>query len=202
MNKNFIKIYLAGIIILMPFLAYGQVGNHWGEQRPLDYHIEYLDPPGITRVDETGITFIPSGGYSSIYSDEILPEKYFGVYPLYFMGNVLSFKVAIKNNSQRTYRNLVIETYQEFLNIDGNQGVPIGDNNKNTWFIEKLGPGEEIVLSGEFAIPLIGGSGIDQTHLRISHWSTKDREERFDGQFEKGQIILEDFQAGIFCPEK
>lgn len=190
------------LLIVMPVLVYGQTGNHWGERRPLDYRIEYLDSSGITLVNENGIDFLMWGYHRIDFINTILPEKYFGEYPLYFAGNVLQFKVIIKNNSNRTYRNLKIETLQEFLNIDGYEGEPIGDNNRNIWFVEKLGAAEEIVLLGEFAIPLIGESGIDQTHLRISHWSINEREEKLDGQFEKGQIILEDFQAGLFCPLK
>lgn len=71
-------------------------------------------------------------------------------------------------------------------------GEGIGDDNKHVWFIDKLSPGEEIVFQGEFFIPRIGESGIDQTHLRISH-------QDFKG-IEKGQIIIEDYQAGLWCP--
>ncbi len=198
MKKILVSISI--LLVAMPVFVYGQTRTHWGERKPLSYHIEYLDSSGITLVNENGIDFLMWGYHRIDFVNKILPEKYFGEYPLYFAGNLLYFKVIIKNDSQRTYRNLKIEAFQEFLNIDGGQGEPMGNNNQNIWFVEKLGPNQEIVLLGEFNISLINESGIDQTHLRISHWSINDREEKFDGQFEKGQVILEDFQAGLFCP--
>lgn len=202
MNKNFINKILVGIFILIvaiPLLVSAQTGNHFGEQKFITYSIEYLDPLGVTVVDETGITYIPFQ-YGESHNDTILPERYFGSYSLYFAGGTLNFKAIIKNNGPRTYQNLKIETFQEFLNIEGGPGEGMGNDNKSIWFIEKLGPEEEVLLWGEFIIPLIGESGIDQTHLRISHWGPKDRKEKFPDQFMKGQILLEDFQAGLWCP--
>lgn len=188
---NFWVVLILGMILLPP-LIFAQTGNHFGEQKFLTYRIEYLEPLGVTIVDKTGVTYKPFYNNWQIYQDKILPDRYFGEYSLYFTGGTVRFEVTVKNEGPRLYRNLLIESFQEFLNIDGGPGEVMGDNNKNIWFVEKLGPQKEIVLEGEFGIPTLGESGIDQTHLRISHWTPK--------QFTKGQIILEDFQAGLWCP--
>lgn len=179
------------IFIASPLFVFAQRANHYGERDYLSYRIEYLAPLGDTLVSDNGIDFIWDG-YIIEHLNKFLPEIYYGHYPLYFSGGVLNFNVVIKNEGQRRYRNLKIETFQEFLNTDGSAGEPIGENNKQFWLVEKLGPGEEIILSGEFNIPSIGESGIDQTHLRIFHGNSSGNEE--------GQIILEDFQAGLWCP--
>lgn len=179
-------------MFLAPAFVFGQTGNHFGEQKLLTYRIEYLNPLGITMVDGSGITYIGSGYWK--HEDNILPVKYFNDYPLYFTGGLLRFKLFVKNEGNRIHRNLKIETFQEFLNTESSQGKTMGDDNRQEWFLEKLGAGEEIILSGEFRIPSVGESGIDQTHLRISYNTPSDRE--------KGEIILEDFQAGLWCPVK
>lgn len=165
-------------------------GEHLGEQRYLSYRVEYLSPEGVTIVDGSGFTFISE--CCTTHENIFLPERYWGGYPLYFAGQTLQFRVILKNKGRRTYRNLKVETFQEFLNSDGGQGKPMGENNHHTWLVERLGAGEEIILEGTFEIPFAGESGLDQTHLRISHLTT--------GSREKGEIILEDFQAGLWCP--
>jgi len=195
MNKHVTKKIFVGVFassFLLPFFVSAQTGNHFGEQKFIDYRIEYLSPLGVTVVDETGITYQYFENNYQLHEDRVLPGQYFDSYPLYFAGGAMQFRLFIKNTSNRTYRNLKIETFQEFLNISGGRGEAMGGNYQREWLVDKLGSGEEIVLSGEFDIPLLGASGIDQTHLRISHQSNSDQE--------KGQIIIEDFQAGLWCP--
>src|SRR3989338_961699 len=157
--------------------TFSQTGEHFGEARALEYSIEYLDPRGVTTADENGITFAPFSCCAS-YSNEVLPESYFGDYPLYFSNSAMHFRVVLRNTSRRTFRNLQVEAMQEFLNTGG-------------------GAGEEMILIGAFNIPNVEGSGIDQTHLRISHAS----ENNFGDQFDKGQVIIDDPQAGLWCPQ-
>lgn len=202
MRKEFINkisIAILAFTIAVPFIVEAQTGNHFGEQKFLKYRIEYLDPQGVTIVDEEGITF-KAWGCCEFREDIILPQRYFGDYPLYFAQDTLRFRVIIENDGPRTYKNLQIETFQEFLDIAGDVGEPMGNDNRNAWFIEKLGPGEEIILTGQFVIPSLGESGIDQTHLRVSHLDSQNGKRGEGIQFTNGQIILEDFQAGLWCP--
>ena len=176
--------------------TFSQTGQHFGEARALEYSIEYLDPKGVTTADENGITFAPFSCCVS-HSNEVLPESYFGDYPLYFSNSAMHFRVVLRNTSRRTFRNLQVEAMQEFLNTGGGAGEEMGGEARSMWFVEELGPGEEMILIGAFNIPNVEGSGIDQTHLRISHAS----ENNFGDQFDKGQVIIDDPQAGLWCPQ-
>lgn len=173
-----------------------QTGNHFGDARPLKYRIEYLSPQGETLVGENGISFVPFVGEPS-FDGTILPARYFGSYALYFGGGTIRFRVHIKNAGPRAYRNLQILAQQEFLNVTGGAGEPISEAWPSSWLVRELGPGAEIVLDGEFTIPNAGQSGLDQTHLQIIHWgNASDSKSSVAG----GQIIVDDPQAGIWCP--
>ena len=171
MRKKVFPIFSIAAIILVFVLnsasAYiAKIGNHYGEVGDLQYSIEQLEPKGITTADSLGITFDPFDfGWS--FLPTVLPSKYFGDYPLYFTGETMNFKVHIKNTGKRTFRNLKIIAIQEFLNPDGGKGENIGSGNMQDWFLSYLGPGEEVTLDGVFEIPLVGESGLDQTHLQI-----------------------------------
>ena len=182
--------------IMHPAFAGGltpKTGNHFGEIPPLDYRIEYLDAKGITTVNETGIDY---GGFG--HENTILPEEYFHEYPLYFTGDTLRFAVHIKNVSKRTYKNLRVVTAQEFLNDEGGAGEPFPDSYLHDWFVRSLRPGEEDVLEGSMLIPNILSSGIDQTHLQILHWDSGGEDKKNVGS---GRVIVDDPQAGIWCPK-
>jgi len=196
--RKILILYLAIFIVFQAGFAVAEViktGNHYGEAGYLAYSIEYLEPKGITIVNDYGITFKPFD-FDWSFLPEILPSKYFGDWPLYFTGDTLHFKVHLKNIGKRTFRNLKIIAIQEFLNPDGGKGENIGDNNSVDWFLAHLGPGEEIILEGIFEIPLVGESGLDQTHLLISHWKDGNN---VSGD-NRGRIITDDPQAGIWCP--
>lgn len=189
--KN-IKYFLILLLLLCPFFGFAQTGKHNGEVKNLSYEIKYLNSLGTTIVNQYGIYFYPYWPYLPSHMNEILPEVYFGQYPLYFAGWELPFCVSVKNNSQRIYRNILVETFQEFLNIEGGRGEQMGSQNAHSWIVDKLGPNSEIEKCATFQIPNDGSSGIDQTHLRVSHYMPL--------RMEMGQIILEDFQAGLWCP--
>lgn len=171
-------------------------GNHSGEEPPFEYWVEYLNPLGVTTVDEAGITFAPFNSSPSFLADDI-PEEYFGDYPLYFSGDTVNFRVHIKNLDRRTYRNLLVLVQQEFFNKDGGVGEAFGQPALNEWFIEELAPGQEVILKGSVKITGVSGSGLDQTHLQILHWPQNSPQTSINGG---GQIILDDAQAGIWCP--
>ena len=196
--RKILILYLAIFIVSQASFALAEgvkIGNHYGEVENLQYSVKYLEPKGVTTVDDYGITFKP---FFFVWSflPEILPAKYFGDWPLYFTGETMNFKVHLKNTGKRTFRNIKIIAIQEFLNHDGGKGENIGSNNVQDWFLSRLGSGEEIILDGIFEIPLVGESGLDQTHLQILHYpdsaSINDKG--------AGRVIIDDFQAGIWCP--
>jgi len=188
--KNLAKIIVV-CLILVPFLVSGQTGKHVGEQKFLNYLIEYSNEKGVTEVNEGGVLFLPYPGYGSVsFLPTVLPVQYLGEYPLYFSGQTMDFCVTVSNTGSRVFKNLKVEAVQEFLNSLGGEGEVFGES--SVWHLDKLGAGQEIELCDTFNIPFVGESGIDQTHLIISHYDP-------DGEG-KGEIIIDDPQAGLWCP--
>lgn len=173
-----------------------KIGRHAGEERFLEYSIEYLNPLGVTLVKASGITYKPFG-HLSTHEDTVLPSAYFGSYPLYFSASTLYFRVHIKNIGKRTYKNLQVLARQEFLNTEGGWGEPFPEPNANSWLVDTLGPGQELVLDGSSYTPADAPSGIDQTHLQIIHLN---RDKDADAPNGRGEIIIDDAQAGLWCP--
>jgi len=104
----------------------------------------------------------------------------------------------LKNTGKRTYQNLLVIARQEFLNVDGDAGDPFPVLDAiSDWLVDELRPNEEITLSGTMLIPNSGTSGIDQTHIQIIHWGNQG--EANNGT-SGGRIIIDDPQAGIWCP--
>lgn len=204
MKRTDLKIGAALFFLLLSYTAVSadsgplgtKTGNHFGEERFLEYWIEYLDPLGVTAVDEAGITFSAFDG-SVTHEEIILPEKYFGEYPLYFGDGTLRFDVHIRNTGKRTYQNLLIIAAQEFLNVEGGAGEPLSVP-ASEWSVETLAPSQEVVLSGSIVIPSIGPSGIDQTHLQILHRNGAGGPAHASGG---GEIIVDSPQAGLWCPQ-
>lgn len=191
-----IRILVASALFtLLPLIAAADtVGAHRGEKRPIEYHIEYRNALGVTTANATGITFAPYG-YIPYVEETILPPRYFGDYPLYFSGGTFAFTVHITNTGKRTYRNLMIEATQEFLNTEGAAGVPF-PGAPTRWVVEVLSPGETVSLVGEMTLPALSSSGIDQTHLRVIHWDAGEP----DLGVAQGRVIIDDPQAGLWCP--
>lgn len=171
------------------------VATHVGENSQFEYWVEYINPLGVTTVDENGITYDPFQ-FSPTHENTFLPEQYFGDYALYFTNSPVTFKVHIKNASKRSFKNLLIMAQQELLNPEGTSGIPFPEPNSSSWFVETLGPSEEIVLEDTFSISGLLSSGIDQTHLQIIHLDNSKKEKRSG----RGRILLDDPQAGLWCP--
>ena len=203
MSKFPKRAVLALFIIALPLFTSAnhsplekQVAKHKGDAKFLSYEIVYLDELGVTTVHNSGIDFIPFVGLPT-FSGEILPAEYFGEYPLYFAGNAVEFKVHIQNTGRRTYKNLLVIAGQELLNTGGGTGELFTDPLTVHWVVPTLVPDQEVILAGEFFIPNGTGSGIDQTHLQIIHYNGVVAEE---SPVHGGQIIVDDSQAGIWCP--
>ncbi|MDX1607768.1 MAG: hypothetical protein R3251_00960 [Candidatus Spechtbacterales bacterium] len=173
-------------------------GEHKGEEPPIEYWVEYLDPKGVTTAHDSGLTFYPDNGLAHSIAQDI-PEKYFGNYTLYFSGDTMHFRIHIKNTGKRTYRNLLVLAQQELFNPDGGEGDAFGEPSLNQWDISQLDPGQEVILEGSVKITNVSSSGLDQTHLQILHWSSQNGQSIINGG---GQILVDDSQAGIWCPVK
>jgi hypothetical protein len=176
MKKIFLVLFATLTVMFAPMIASATVypivpaASHKGEVPPIEYRIEYQSALGVTTVGGSGITYAPFG-FVPTFEPTILPERYFGSYPLYFSNGPFTFTVHIKNIGKRTYRNLLVVTAQELLNTNGSAGVLFPGDAAHNWFVGELRSGEEVALSGTMHIPAFGSSGIDQTHLQILHWN-------------------------------
>jgi len=170
---------------------------HKGEVPLLDYWIEYRGAEGVTTAYEDGILYEGFNGFVTL-QDTILPERYFGSYPLYYTGSTMHYTLHIINTGARTYRNLRVVTMQEFLNVEGDAGNTFPKPFMEEWFVETIRPGVELVFEGSMAIPNIDESGLDQTHLQIFHW---DQGKGKDHTVGMGRLLIDDPQAGIWCPQ-
>lgn len=189
-------LFLPSAVLAETVYPLAPIGKHSGEISPIAYSIEYTGTLGVTTASAAGITYAPYGYYPT-FEPTILPERYFGDYPLYFADGPFAFTIHLKNIGKRTYRNLLVITAQEFLNTNGDAGELFPGNAAHNWHVEKLGPGEQVALSGEMILPSFGSSGIDQTHLQILHWGEEGRTSDFLGA---GRILLDAPQAGLWCP--
>jgi|CXWL01.1.fsa_nt_gi hypothetical protein len=189
----------------------------------LDFDITYLNAWGRTVSDGTGLTF-----YHDARSAEwgiepplrsmdptVLPPQYWGTYPLYYSGQTMYYTIKITNNGHRKFKNLTVVAIQEYLSPTGQVNTRIGPDAVRDWFIPKLNGRESKTLFGSIAIPDVGESGLDQTHIQVfrSHRHNdeerQDHNERFDACSHRhgheshslrSRLIYENIQEGIWCP--
>ncbi|MEM2192215.1 MAG: hypothetical protein QXG38_01205 [Candidatus Hadarchaeales archaeon] len=197
---------ILSVVVLLLMLApvAGAGGKHIGDAAPLEITVEYLDAPGVLTIDERGATYyFPAWNWTYHAGGEYAPQ-YFGVYPVYFISRPVSYEVHIKNNSNRTYRNRKVVAIQEYHLADGaRDGEVMPGDSTDEWLVEKIGPGEEIVLRG-VAIPGWGTlPGLDQTHVEVFHWMNGTKvpvEVQMKSSRSPGKLFKDDPEAGLYCP--
>jgi len=154
--------------------------GHDGEQKCLSYSITYVDPPAHEDYPEFG---------------------YYGV-PAYYLGESMHYSVEVTNTCKRTFKSLRVVGVQRYFNDgllpyqDWTEAAPYWNGASQTFFINTLKPGESEVFSGSYNI-LGGVAGLDQTQLLIMHWEAGNPD---SVDWSKGRIIVNNEQAGIWCP--
>jgi hypothetical protein len=177
----------------------GTRGKHIGDARPLEIEIVYLNPPGTLTIDETGETYYFPVWDFTWHVDREYEEQYYGTYAIYFIGQTLEFEIRIRNTYNRTYRNLKVVAIQEYHLAPGTEyGERMPGDSVDEWFIERLGPGEEVVLRGEHYAGPSTVPGLNQTHVQVFHWSN-DQGRGGDGEG-PGRLFWDDPEAGVYCP--
>lgn len=172
-------------------------GKHIGDGEPLTWSIEYFDQWGRTVIDATGGHFFHDrccGGYETDDPTWIYPAKYYGTYPMYYIGTTLSYRITLTNNGPRSYRNLRVVAIQEYFNAAGGAGDRMGAGAARDWYLAELKPNQTVTLDGLYAIGGDAHAGLDQTHLQIQHWN------RGRGRPGPGSVIVDDTKAAIWCP--
>jgi hypothetical protein len=187
-------------------------GNHYGEQRFIEYEIIYKDYPGILTINAQGSHYyFPRWNLQFTVSTDY-DEEYYGEYPVYFIGQTMYYEIHIKNTGMRTYKNLRIVAMQEYhetksgydytgyYEITDGKLMP-GDSTQE-WFVEEIERGQTIVLVGCYTPPWGVHPGLDQTHLQIWHHYNDDNLDfnSDSGTDAPGRLIIDDPHAGVFCP--
>jgi hypothetical protein len=179
-------------------------GLHLGDQKPIEVEVVYLSPPGILTIDEEGATYYFPEWNLTIHEDREYDERYYGTYPVYFIGQTMHFEIRVRNRSARTYRNLLVEATQEYHLASGaTYGEPLPGESTQKWFVERLGPNEEVVLKGAYYASPATLPGLDQTHVSIYHWSNGERvplKAQALGASAPGRLFWDDPEAGVYCP--
>lgn len=199
-----------------------------GKGLKLEFTVTYLDPQGRTVADDQGIHYhhevlSQQSGITPVWvthESKILPEKYFGSYPLYYSGQTMRYQIRLSNTGNRSLKRITVVAIQEYLNASGEVGVRIGPDAVRDWFVPRLKKGESVTLEGSILIPVLGESGLDQTHIQVfkSRKNTDDNDNGpAEGQDESerqesihhnhghdenkaDRLIFEEIQAGIWCP--
>lgn len=179
-----------------------QQGKHIGDANSLEYEIVYTEDVGTLVIDENGKTYYFNWGRIQHVSGSP-DEKYYGTYAVYFIGQYMHYEVHLKNTGQRTYKNLRVIGTQEY-HEDTEKGVDMPGSPTQEWYVEHLGPGDEVVLSGKYYAPYGTASGLDQTHLQISHWNNGGHVPIHASMKQSahtlGRTFIDDPEAGVYCP--
>lgn len=187
------------VIILLALIPLGaaQQGKHIGDASFLEYEIIYKNFPGILTIDENGATYYFPRWDFTWYAGGNYDERYYGVYPVYFIGQWIEYEIHLKNTGHRTYKNLkIIATQEYYLAYGAEEDEVLPGDPTQEWELDGLRSGEEAVLEGRYlAVPGVR-PGLDQTHLQVLHWSK--------GNLEpvsiKGKVFIDDEEAGLYCP--
>jgi hypothetical protein len=197
---TFLTVFL--VIALAPAVSTG--GKHIGDAAPIQVEVVYLHAPGVLTIDEGGATYYFPAWNWVYHAGRVYDESYYGVYPVYFIGQTMVYEIHIKNTSNRTYRNLKVVATQEYHLANGaDYGEPLPGDGTQEWFIEKLAPHEEIVLTGEHYASYETLPGLNQTHVQIYHWFKGKAipvEIQMGNANSPGRLFWDDPEAGLYCP--
>ena len=172
-------VFAFALISLLAGFAFAQ-GNHNGEADCLSYEITYTGPQVLVDY--------PQFGYYAV--------------PGYYLGSTMTYKVEVTNTCKRTFKNLRVVGVQRYFESGllpyqaWTESAPYWNGDSQTFFIDRLDGGETETFYGSYAI-LGGVAGLDQTQLLIMHWAGGNPE---SVDWSEGRIIVDDGQAGIWCP--
>lgn len=170
-----------------------QAGRHVGEADKIEAYVTFHSSSGQTTTDAAGITYRAPQWNWQFFEPKVYPSAYWGTYPLYFMGQTMSFTVTLKNKTTKGNKSFKIrvKALNQVLEINGSAGMELAPPQE--WAVDSLGPGESRTLNGSVYIaenPNLP-SGLDLTRIRIYHLN--------NGSPEAG-FIRED--VAVWCPPK
>ena len=182
--------FLAALLIMAAAAPASAAGKHKGEAGKIQAHVDFLNPAGKTTTDAGGITY-RSGGWS-YREPKVYDKKFWGTFPLYFMGQSFQARVTVTNTAAKGSKpfKVIIEALHNVLETDGSTGVEIIPG--QSWTIKELRPGQSVTKYISSYIPIdpdIPG-GLDVTRVRIRHLN--------QGQNPDAGLIKE--SVAVWCP--
>lgn len=167
-------------------------GAHGGEADRLEIRVQFLNPSGQTTTDGSGITYgVPQWGWR-YFEPKVYPVPYWGTFPLYFVGQTMSFNVILANTTRQGNKRFKVrvQALNHVLETDGAEGLEIAPPQE--WVVDSLAPGESRTLRGSIYIapnPNLP-SGLDLTRVRVFHVNSATNE--------NAGLIRED--VAVWCP--
>ncbi len=178
-------------------------GKHIGDKAPLEYEIVYTNAAGALTIGPSGCAYyFPRWNWYWSPPCDYGP-KYYREYMVYFINEWMTYEVRVKNTGQRTYKHLEVSATQEYYEdicwggSCAKKGDALPGSPAQTWTIDTLGPGEEVVLKGAYFAPWGTLPGLDETHLVVKHGKGADGGKGMDAP---GRVLIDDPEAGVYCP--
>lgn len=165
-------------------------GAHAGERGKIQARVSFLTPTGQTVTDGSGITY--RAGSWSYHESKVYPSRYWGTFPLYFVGQTMTFSVTLSNTAAQGDKpfKVRVEALNHVLETSGGLGMQLAPPQE--WLVQDLRPGQSqtrqfsIYIAPNPALP----SGLDVTKVRILHLN--------EGANSDAGLIKE--ELAVWCP--
>ncbi len=138
----------------------------WIQGKGMRYRLTFKSPIGVSRADAWGVAYT-IGGRQWRENDQILPSRYWGVYPVYFRGDPKDIRIEVENTGKVALEDLRVSADEEEFNPGGGTGarLPVPAVGGAAAMLE---PGHAAVLEGTLAGQQISAGHFTQTHLRVT----------------------------------
>jgi hypothetical protein len=193
-KKIFSLMLLTAFIAADSPLLFCKHGGHVGEQKMLNVSIDFNNPSGKTITNSEGVFYHYYG--IVVKENKVYPPKYWGEFPLYFVGNPANIKVAVTNNGPRAKAKIRVKTEAYVLLTDGSNGITLTEPR----IIDvEVARGETKIIDASFTIHNQPGleSGLDRFTVKVLHLG--EGANKGNGNQEPGLIMMKE---GVFCPPK
>ena len=166
-------------------------GTHSGEAPKITASVAFKNPAGVTVTDAAGIRYTMNG-WTFDSESKVYPQKYWGSFPLYFVGTTMKFTVTVVNTAPSGEKKFKVrvQALNNVLETSGAAGFQLAPPQE--WLIQDLRPGETRQFEGSVFIkpdPNLP-SGLDLTRIRISHIN--------EGANVDAALIKE--EVAVWCP--
>jgi hypothetical protein len=162
----------------------------WNEGKGLRYRLIYRHPVAFSQASAGGIQYNLPGKFMQNPS-EVVPQRYWGTYPVYYHGQMVEYDIEIENTGKTSLRDLAVTAAEEVFNGQGGPGARL-PTDEGRGEVKLLKPGETVKLHNGFQITSdwTWHGSLEQTHVRVTTSAGA-------GQ---SKLLAEAYQAGIIDP--